>query len=208
MLYINSISNQKASKGRKFALCHEEVPGMPNVIELTPARELLKRYQSDQITFEEFAELFKQQMRAEYRKPNNRLEGLAEYSLEHDVTLHSQEDSTENSYRGIFVEIIEGIWRGKGVNQTVIDLSAPLVVEEPEEEIEAADEVEAPQTDALPFADIAQACEFFSAKDSQDARVSCVLCKHYDDNIYVCTEKGELLGKYHWEEPESESENA
>ncbi len=208
MLYINSTSNQKASKGRKFALCHEAVPGMPNVIELTPERELLERYQSGQITFEEFANLFKQQMRAEYKNPDNRLEGLAEYSVENDVTLHSPEDSSKNNYRGVFVEIIEGIWRRKGVNQTVIDLSAPFVVEEPEEEIEAADEIEAPQTDALPFADIAQACEFFSPDDTQDARVSCVLCKYYDDNIYVCTEKGEVLREYHWEEPESEGENA
>lgn len=207
MLYINSISNQKASIGRKFAICHEKIEGMPNVLELTPSQELLRAYRSKKISFEEFEKRFKQQMRAEYRKPKNRLKGLAEYSVENDVTLHSPEENSENSYRSILAEIINGIWRSMGVNQTVIDLTIPQEMEIPEVERseipQIGEKVEAPEAESLEFEDIAKECEFFSPKSSEDNHISCILCQHYDSNIYACNKKNILLVDYHWEESEA-----
>ncbi|HIE28450.1 TPA: hypothetical protein EYP66_14315 [Candidatus Poribacteria bacterium] len=216
MLYINSISNQKASIGRKFAICHEKIEGIPNVLELTPSRELLGAYRSKKISFEEFAERFKRQMRAEYRKPQNRLKGLAEYSIKNDVTLHSPEENSEDSYRSILAEIINGIWRSLGINQTVIDLTISREIETPEverseipqivEEAEVIEEME-PETrhSNIPqINDIAEECEFFSPQNSEDKRVSCILCQYYDGNIYACNKENKLLVDYHWEESKSE----
>jgi uncharacterized protein YeaO (DUF488 family) len=201
MLYINSISNQKASIGRKFAICHEKIQGMPNVLELTPSQELLRAYRSKKISFEEFEKRFRQQMRAEYRKPQNRLKGLAEYSIKSDVTLHSPEEKSEGSYRGILAEIINGIWRSMSVDKTVIDLTISQEMEIPEigEEVEVSEEIE-PGSESLEFEDIAKKCEFFSPKISEDKRFSCTLCQHYDSNIYACNKKNILLVDYHWEE--------
>ncbi|MFQ6040714.1 MAG: DUF488 family protein [Candidatus Poribacteria bacterium] len=215
MLYINSISNQNASIGRKFAICHEKIPGMPNVLELTPARELLEAYCAQKISFEEFEERFKRQMRAEYRKPQNRLKGLAEYSVKNDVTLHSPEENSENSYRRILAEIINGIWRSMGVNQTVIDLTISqqaetLEVKQPEipqimEKAETPEEMEREikRSAIPPINDIAEECEFFSPQNSENKSVSCVFCQYYDGNIYACNKKNELLVEYHWEESEA-----
>ena len=204
MLYINSISNQKASIGRKFALCHEKIQGMPNVLELTPSQELLRAYRSKKISFEEFEKRFRQQMRAEYRKPQNRLKGLAEYSVKSDVTLHSPEEKSEDSYRSILAEIINGIWRSMGVNQTVIDLTISQEMEIPEigEEVEVSEEME-PGSESLKFEDIAKKCEFFSPESSEDKRFSCTLCHYYDSNIYACNKRNILLVDYHWEESEA-----
>ena len=209
MLYINSISNQKSSIGRQFAICHEKIQGMPNIFELTPAQELLRAYRSKEISFEEFETRFKQQMRAEYRKPKNRLKGLAEYSIEHDVTLHSPEENSEGSYRSILAEIINGIWRSLGVNQTVIDLTISQEMEIPEferseipqieEEAEVSEEMET-ETVSLRLEEIAKECEFFSPISSEDKRVSCILCQHKDKYLYVCNKNNELLIDYHWEE--------
>ena len=142
MLYINSISNQKASIGRKFAICHEKIQGMPNILELTPSQELLEPHRSQKISFEEFEKRFKQQMREEYRKPQSRLKGLAKYSIENDVTLHSPKENSENSYRSILAEIINGIWRNMGFNQSLIDLTVSQEIEILEEEVEVTEEVE------------------------------------------------------------------
>ncbi|MBC8232372.1 hypothetical protein H8E77_22725 [bacterium] len=202
MLYINSISNQKASIGRKFAICHEKIQGMPNVLELTPSQELLGAYRSKNMSFEEFEKRFKQQMRAEYRKPKNRLKGLSEYSIKSDVTLHSPEEKSEGSYRGILAEIINGIWRSLGVNQTIIDLTISQEMEILEEEVEVTEEVE-PETESLEFEEIAKECEFYSPKESEDKRISCILCQHYDSNIYACNKKNKLLVDPHWEESET-----
>jgi hypothetical protein len=200
MLYINSISNQKASIGRKFALCHEKIPGIPNVLELMPSQELLRAYRSKKISFEEFEKRFRQQMRAEYKKPQNRLKGLAEYSIKSDVTLHSPEEKSDGSYRSILAEIINGIWRSMDINQTVIDLtiSQEMEISEIGEEAEVSEEME-PGAESLEFEDIAKKCEFFSPKSSEDKRFSCTLCQYYDGNIYACNKKNELLVKPHWE---------
>ena len=223
MLYINSISNQKASVGSKFAICHENIQGMPKVLELTPSQELLEDYRLKKISFEEFEKRFKQQMRIEYRNPQNRLKGLAEYSIENDVTLHSPEENSEGSYRGILAEIINGIWQNIGVDQTVIDLTISQEMEIPEfvsdankelrrkrsverseipqieVEAEVSEEMET-ETESLRLEEIAKECEFFSPKSSEDKRVSCFLCQHKDKYLYVCNKKNELLMDYHWEE--------
>ena len=208
MLYINSISNQNASIGRKFAICHEKIPGIPNVLELTPAREILEAYRAKKISFEEFEKQFKQQMRDEYKKPQNRLKGLAEYSIKSDVTLHSPEKNSQNSYRNILAEIINGIWQSLGINQTVIDLTSSQQMEAPEgeqreiplivQEAEVPEEME-PETESLEFEDIARECDFFSPQNSENRRISCIICQYYDGNIYACNKKNILLVPYRWE---------
>jgi len=189
MLYLNSISNQQASIGREFAICHEKVEGMANLPELTPSEELLSAFTSQEISFDEFKKRFLAELRAEYKKPKSRLKGLAEWSQKNDATLHSPEDNSEGSYRSVLAEVIEGIWKRQGFTQTVIDLTVERGSEETVDE-------------QLEFIDIAKDCEFFSPISSSDNRVACSLCQHYDSNVGVCDKKEIVLAPYRWKEEE------
>ena len=137
MLYLNSIENAEASPTeRKYAICHEEVPLMPNIPELAPSRELLAQWQSNTIDWEEFRERFTDEMRAAYRKEESRLKGLIKYSLENDVTLHSPEPSGEQTYRAILEGIINVICKSQGQTGHVINLaSEPIEDSQPQEDI-------------------------------------------------------------------------
>jgi uncharacterized protein YeaO (DUF488 family) len=131
MLYLNSIENAEASPTeRKYAICHEEVPLMPNIPELAPSRELLAQWQSQEIGWEEFHKQFIEEMRTEYLNGEmSRLRGLANYSLENNVTLHSPEPGGEQTYRTILEEIINGIWKSKGETARVTNLAREQVEE-------------------------------------------------------------------------------
>ena len=137
MLYLNSIENVKASPTEeKYAICHDEVPSMPNIPELAPSRELLTQWQSNTIDWEEFREQFTDEMRAEYRKEEGRLKGLIKYALENDVTLHSPEPSGEQTYRAILEGIINAILADKGQTDRVINLARkPVEESQPQEDI-------------------------------------------------------------------------
>ena len=137
MLYLNSIENAEASPtDRKYAICHEEVPLMPNIPELAPSRELLAQWQSNTIDWEEFRKRFTDEMRAAYRKEESRLKGLIKYSLENDVTLHSPEPSGEQTYRAILEGIINVICKSQGQTGHVINLaSEPIEDSQPQEDI-------------------------------------------------------------------------
>ena len=125
MLYLNSIDNAEASPTeKKFAICHEEVPSMQNITELAPSRELFAQWESQEISWEKFYEEFMEEMRTEYLNGEmSRLRGLANYSLENDITLHSPEPSGEQTYRTILEEIINGIWKSKGETTRVTNLA-------------------------------------------------------------------------------------
>jgi len=185
MLYLNSISNQQTSIGKKFTICHEKVEGMPNVQQLAPSKELLADFKSQKIGFNEFKKRFFNELRAEYRKPDSKLKGLAGWGKDNDGTLHSPEENSEGSYRIVLAEAIEGIWKRQGLTQTITDLT---VEEESEETVD----------ETLEFVDIAKNCEFFSPNSSDDKRVDCSLCEHYDKTRY-CNKKKEFLVEYHWE---------
>ena len=124
MLYLNSIENAAASPmAKKYAICHEEVPSMPNIPELAPSKELLAQWESKEIDWEEFHGQFWTEMRAEYRNGSSRLRGLTEYCLENAVTLHSPEPSGGQTYRAILEEIINLIWENEGRTDRVINLA-------------------------------------------------------------------------------------
>ena len=128
MLYLNSIENTAASKTeKKYAICYEKVPGMENITELAPSKELLTQWKSEEIGWEEFRKVFIAEMRAEYRKQENRLKNLMQYSLENDITLHSPEPSGEQTYRAILEELINDIWQGEGRTDRVMNLAGESV---------------------------------------------------------------------------------
>ena len=132
MLYLNSIENAEASPaGKKYAICHEEVPSMLHIPELAPSRGLLAQWESQEISWEEFRELFFEEMRTEYSNGEmSRLKGLQKYCLDNDVTLHSPEPSGEQTYRAILEGIINAIWKSEGRTDRVINL-AQEPIEEP-----------------------------------------------------------------------------
>ena len=131
MLYLNSIENVEASPTeKKYAICHEEIPSMLNIPELAPSRELLARWQSQEISWEEFREQFFEEMRTEYSNGEmSRLKGLKKYCLENDVTLHSPEPSGEQTYRTILEGIINVIWESAERTERVINLARESVEE-------------------------------------------------------------------------------
>ena len=114
MLYLNSLENRAASETKnQYAICYESVPGMTNIVELTPSKELLRQWESKIIDWEEFRKGFTAELREEYSKGDkSRLKGLTKYSLENNVTLHSPEPSGEQTYRAILAEVINLIWQG------------------------------------------------------------------------------------------------
>ena len=124
MLYLNSIENAEASPiGKKYAICHEEVPSMRNIPELAPSRELLAQWKSKEISWEEFHGQFWTEMRTEYRKgETSQLKELASDGLENDVTLHSPEPGGEQTYRAILEEIINLILESEDRTDRVINL--------------------------------------------------------------------------------------
>ena len=131
MLYLNSIENAEASPTeKKYAICHEEIPSMLHIPELAPSRGLLAQWESQEISWEEFRELFFEEMRTEYSNGEmSRLKGLQKYCLENDVTLHSPEPSGEQTYRAILEGIINAIWKSEGRTDRVINLAQEPIEE-------------------------------------------------------------------------------
>ena len=128
MLYLDSlVSSSGTETEHRYAICHEKVPNMPNIVELAPSETLLDRWQSGAIGWEEFRQHFTEEMRTEYLKGDkSRLKGLAQYSLENDVTLYSPEPPGEQTYRAILGGIVSGIIKQRGVTEGVIDLAGDL----------------------------------------------------------------------------------
>ena len=128
MLYLNSVENAAATKtDKKYAICHEKIPAMQNITELTPSKKLLTRWRSKEIGWKEFRKNFVAEMKVEYRKEESQLKKLIQYSLENDITLHSPESSSEHTYRAILEELINDIWQGEGRADRVINLAGESV---------------------------------------------------------------------------------
>ena len=191
MLYLNSLENAAASEtDKKYAICHEKIPSMQNITELAPSKSLLNRWQSGEMGWETFREQFKNEMREEYRKgDDSRLKRLAKYSLENDVTLHTPEPGGEQTYRAIFAEIMNGIWKLQGREDRIIDLAL---------QSENADLTDA---DRLRMEEIAAQCDAFSAGPPQTQQRTCRVCKHLDREVYMCPVKGVVVVNYEWAKP-------
>jgi len=192
MLYLNSIENAAVSKTeKKYAICHEKVPSMPNITELAPSKNLLDQWQSKQISWDEFRKRFTDEMRAEYLKEDkSRLRGLARYSLENDVTLHSLESSSEQTYRTVLGEIINGIWNREGREERVIDLAR-----------EPVKDTQLTEANRQQMADIAAKCNFFSPQQPHTQAQTCQACKHLDQQVYACAMTKEVVIHYEWLAP-------
>jgi hypothetical protein len=130
-------------------------------------------------------------MRAEYRKDDkSRLKGLAKYSLENDVTLHSPEPSGEQTYRAILEEVISGIWKREGRTEHVINLAR--------EPVEASKLTEA---DRGQMEKIAAKCESFLSTQPRGQQRTCQVCKHLDQQVYMCPTTKQVVIHYEWATP-------
>ncbi len=191
MLYLNSVENAAASKTeKKYAICHEKIPGMQNITELAPSKELLAQWESKEIGWEEFRKQFTDEMRAVYRNAESRLKGLTKYSLKNDVTLHSPESSGEQTYRAILEEIINNIWKREGRPDRVINLAA-----EPVEELHLT------VADQKQMKQIAAKCEFFSPMQPDNQPQTCQRCNHLDQQVYMCPTTNQVVIHYEWTTP-------
>ena len=192
MLYLDSlVSSSGTETAHRYAICHEKVPNMPNIVELAPSETLLDRWQSGAIGWEEFRQHFTEEMRAEYLKGDkSRLKGLAQYSLENDVTLYSPEPPGEQTYRAILGGIVSGIIKQRGVTEGVIDLAR-----------ESTAEAHLTEQSIQKMAEIAADCEFFAAPSDALRQRSCQICEHLDKQIYVCSKLKKVVIEYEWAEP-------
>ena len=191
MLYLNSLENQAASKTKnQYAICYESVPGMTNIVELTPSKELLRQWESKIIDWEEFRKRFTAELREEYSKGDkSRLKGLTKYSLENDVTLHSPEPPGEQTYRAILAEVINLIWQRLERTEQVIDLAYELVDERLTE------------ADLHQMEEIAANCKSFTPTYPSSPQKSCRVCQHLDQKVFLCPETKRVVIDYKWIEP-------
>lgn len=192
MLYLDTLENLAQDKTQnRFAISHEAVAGLRHLPELTPAAELLQKWEGKQIVWDEFQRAFKAQLRAEYRKDEqSRLKGLAKYCLANEVTLYSPEPAGAQTYRAILAEVINSIWERNGEPTRAIDRGA-----EPVEESPLAAE------HRTQMEEIADKCQFFQAKTETDSRKSCLSCEHLDARIYTCPKIGKPVIDYKWSPP-------
>ena len=191
MLYLNSVENAAATKtDKKYAICHEKIPAMQNITELTPSKKLLTRWRSKEIGWKEFRKNFVAEMKVEYRKEESQLKKLIQYSLENDITLHSPESSSEHTYRAILEELINDIWQGEGRTDRVINLAGESVEVF---HLTAANQEKMKQ--------IATKCEFFSPTQLGSRSRTCQHCNHLDQQVYMCPRTNRVVIHYEWTTP-------
>jgi len=192
MLYLNSLENVEASKTeKKYAICREKVASMTSIPELAPSEALLKRWQAGETDWDTFRQAFMDEMRIEFRKgEKSRLRGVAKYSLENDVTLHTPEPPGPQTYRAVLAEIVNGIWQREGREEQVIDLALT-----PEVDTHLTAE------DLQMMAEIAESCDAFSPKRKSNRTRTCRACKHLDENVYMCPVKKRVVVHYEWVAP-------
>ena len=191
MLYLNSVENAAASKtDKKYTIYYEKISAMQNITELAPSKELLARWESKEIGWEEFRKQFIAEMRVEYRKEESRLKKLIKYSLENDVTLHSPEPSGEQTYRAILEEIVNHIWQGDGRTDRVINLAE-----------ESVKRLRLPAADKEQMKQIATKCEFFSPTQLGSRSRTCQHCNHLDQRVYMCPRTNRVVIHYEWTAP-------
>lgn len=191
MLYLNSVENAAASKtDKRYAICYEKIPAMQNITELVPSKELLTQWESREIGWEDFRKNFMDEMRSEYRKEESRLKKLIQYSLENDITLHSPEPSSEQTYRAILEELINDIWQGEGRTDRVINLVG-----------ESVEVFYLTAANREQMKQIATKCEFFSSTQLGNRSRTCQHCEHLDQQVYMCPKTNRVVIHYEWTTP-------
>ena len=193
MLYLDTLENltqdsaHSAEKGR-FVISHEAVEGLRNIGELTPAAELLQKWDMHALGWEEFQQAFKAELRKEYSKgDSSRLKGLATYCIENDVTLYSPEPPGEQTYRAILAEVINSIWERTGETVRAVDRAAEPV---------AGNELS--ETHRHHMEEIANDCEHFQPTSQSRHPKSCLRCEHLETQIYACVKLNRPVIEYKW----------
>lgn len=193
MLYLDTLENltqdstHSAGKGR-FAICHKAVEGLQNIRELTPAAELLQKWETHTLGWAEFQQTFKAELRKEYSKgENSRLRGLAKYCIENDVTLYSPEPPGEQTYRAILAEVINSIWERTGEAVRAVDCATKPAAGDGRSEAHL-----------LHMEKIADSCEHFQPTAQSRHRKSCLRCEHLETQIYTCVKLNKPVIEYKW----------
>lgn len=188
MLYLDTLDNlKKDNTPNQFAICHQAVEGLQSILELTPAAELLQRWETAKLGWEEFQQAFKAQLRKEYSKgEKSRLKGLADYCLENDVVLYSPESPGEQTYRAVLTEVINNIWEATGKATRAIDQAAESV----------NNGLAKVYQDTME--QIADTCEYLQPTVQNPHRKSCLYCEHLDAQVYSCQKLDKLVIPYRW----------
>ena len=188
MLYLDTLDNLEKDKTQnQFVICHQTIEGLRSILELTPATELLQKWETDKLGWEEFQQAFKTQLREEYSKgEKSRLRGLANYCLENDVVLYSPESPGEQTYRAILAEVINSIWKQNGKTARAIDQAAKS----------ADNGLAKVHREAMEKA--ASTCEHLQPTAQNLHRKSCLHCVHLDAQVYNCQKLDKLVIPYKW----------
>ncbi len=188
MLYLDTLDNLKKNNTQnQFVICHQAVDGLQRILELTPAAELLRRWETEKLGWEEFQQAFKTQLREEYSKgEKSRLKGLANYCLENDVVLYSPESPGEQTYRAVLTEVINSIWEATGEAARAIDQAAESI----------NNGLAKVYRDTME--QIANTCEYLQPTVQNPHRKSCLYCGHLDAQVYSCQKLDKLVIPYRW----------
>ncbi len=185
MLYLDSLENltQNPTQNR-FVICHKDVEGLHKIPELTPSVELLEKWNTQQIEWENFQTAFKAELRQEYNKgDNSRLKGLAKYCVENEVVLYSPEPPGEQTYRAILGEVINAIWKSTGVTIRAVE-------QDTGSSLSAAHRHQ--------MENLAHTCEYYQPLGTATLPKSCLHCEHLDTHIYTCEKLSKPVIQYEW----------
>lgn len=187
MLYLDTLDNfGENSTQDQFVICHETVKGLRNMLELTPAAELLQKWKEQVLAWKEFQQAFKVQLHEEYDKgEKSQLRHLARYCLENDVVIYSPESSGEQTSRTVLAEVMNSIWERAGETTRVVDKAA-----------EPTNGLTKIHREAMERA--ADTCEYFQAPVQNGFRKSCFYCAHLDAQVYSCGKLDKLVIPYEW----------
>ena len=188
MLYLDTLDNfMENNTQNQFVICHETVKGLRNILELTPAGELLQKWKTEVLAWEEFQQAFKAQLREEYsRGEESRLRRLVNYCLENDVVIYSPESSGEQTYRAILAEVINAIWERTGEPTRVIDKAAKSV----------NNGLSKVHREAME--NNADTCAHFQPPAQNGSHKSCLYCAHLDAQVYSCKKLSKPVIPYEW----------
>ena len=159
-------------------------------LKLIPSKELLAQWEAKEIGWEAFRKEFTSEMRAEYRKMKSRLKEIMTDSLLNNITLHSPELASEQTYRALLEQFINDIWQGEGRTDRVINLAG--------ESIEVSHLTAANQDQ---MKQIAAKCDFFSPTQLESRSRTCQHCNHLDQQVYMCPTTDQVVVHYEWTTP-------
>lgn len=155
-----------------------------------PSKELLAQWEAKEIGWEAFRKKFTSEMRAKYRKTKSRFKEVMKDSLVNDITLHSPELASKQTYRAILEQLINDIWQGEGRTDRVINLAG--------ESVEVFHLTAANQDQ---MKQIATKYEFFSPTQLGGHARTCQHCNHLDQQVYMSLTTDQVVVHYEWTTP-------